>query len=114
MSTDLALKSLERYAVAEKAVLDHIEENKQLFDAHQQLVLRMMDARSALEDAVIESKEGVSDGIFTVTLVPQPSYLDTEAVKKMIGEGGSIDKVGLEAMITSSARAPRVSISKRK
>ena len=63
--------ALEKFTSAKQAIIDHIEQNKSVFEAHERLVGRLIDAENDLRDAVAEAGKGVSNADYTVTCTPQ-------------------------------------------
>lgn len=62
---------LDNYTNAKHAIEDHIEKHKDVFNAHQQIIFRLIDAENALRDAVSETGEAVSNGEYRVTITQQ-------------------------------------------
>ena len=65
-----ATSLLGAYANAVAAVEDHIEANKKTFEDHARLTNTVVDLRGKIEDAVAETGEGVSSGIYSVIVIP--------------------------------------------
>lgn len=111
MSTQNAL---ERYTVAKEKVEAHIEDNKAVFDTHQKLVMSLIDAENELRDTVSESREGVSNGKYTVSYLPQTqTWADIETIDQMIATG-LIKKELREKIVMTQERPARISIKENK
>ncbi len=103
--------ALDKYTQAVGQMESHIELNKSVFDQHQQLVFRVMDAENELRDAVAIAGAGVSDGIHSVTITPQTqTYADIETLNA--SHGKLLTDELLKNIIKTQARPARISISK--
>lgn len=87
MSIDLLLKNYED-AISRRD--QHIKENKGVFDEHQNIVFRVMDAENALFDEVAMNKYSKETVVATgekykVVYIPQKQeVIDREMIAKMI------------------------------
>jgi hypothetical protein len=104
--------ALDRYTKAcEDRDLD-IAQNKAVFDKHEQIVMRIIDAENELRDVVAEEKLSFSNGSFNVTFTPQTqTYGDIEALDRLIADG-NIDKKFREALVKTISRPPRITIAR--
>lgn len=76
---------LENYTAAVQARNDHIAQNQQVFDAHQQIVFRVIDAENALRDAVAESGEPVQNSEFAVKITEtEQQVCDFDALAELV------------------------------
>lgn len=113
---------LDRFIAAREAVLESVEKNKAVFDAHQALVMRLMDAENDLRDeaALAEGlKKGeptvlASQGGYSVTATPvEQTWADIDELDRAIAEGQATNE--LRARIVKTQQRPtRVSISSPK
>lgn len=104
--------ALEKYTKAVEKRDAHITENKAVFDAHEKIVMDIIDAESDLRDAVAESKEGVSNTEFTVTITPQTqTFVDIEQLDKFVADG-SMSKEMRDLAVKTEERPPKISIRK--
>ena len=96
-----------------QAVEDHIESNKGVFDAHQKLVMNVIDAENALRDSAAEAGTGVSNGAYTVSVVPQTQEVWDEertlSALRVTKEGAIAAK-----LLQVNQRPPRITISKNR
>lgn len=105
--------ALEKYTLAKQAIDSHLAANKPVFDAHQKLVMTLMDADNELRDAVAESGSGVSNPEFTVTVTPQTQEVWDEDLT--LGALGINKEEGIRrGLIKINERPPRISISENK
>ncbi len=105
--------ALERYSAAVGQLKAHAEFNKPVFDTHQQLVYKVMDAENDLRDAVAEAKTGISNGIHVVNYTPQTqTYADIETLDKMIGQ--MLTKEARDQIVKTVERPARVTIGEVK
>ncbi len=62
--------ALDRYTRSVEARNEHLEANRAVFEAHEKLVMNVIDAENDLRDQVSEAKEGVKNADFEVVLTP--------------------------------------------
>jgi len=99
-------KALEKYATAVAAVKEHSEANSAVFQAHQELLFKVMDAENELRDAVAEDGTGISNGLYNVTVTPQEQVVvDTEKLKTILTSEKYAE------IVTVNQRPARVMIS---
>lgn len=80
--------ALNEYTAAMKDLNKHLEQNKSVFDTHQNFVFRVMDAENALRDSVSMSKRDISNREFEVKYRPQTMiYGDVDVLNDMIAKG---------------------------
>lgn len=103
---------LDNYTAAVHARDAHIEANNAVFSAHEQIVLRIIDAENALRDAVAVSKEPVSNGEFKVTITPQESEVtDIAKIDELVNLG--VLSYGTRAQIVKMQKRPdRITITR--
>lgn len=108
----------------------HIEDNKAVFDAHEKIVMDIIDADNDLRDAVTEDFEslveqaktnkeikpaadaGLFNGAFKVTVTPQTqTWGDIEELDKLVAEG-TISKEVRDRVVKTQNRPPKISITK--
>lgn len=93
------------------AIEENIKDHKDIFDAHERLVMQAIDAENALRDAVADAGEGVSNGLYTVTFTPQTQTIfDEEKILAQVGMSKDV-AVGM-GLITVNQRPPRITIGK--
>lgn len=98
-----------KFASAKAAVAEHIEANKPVFNAHQNLVMNLIDAENELRDAVAESDTGISEGTVTVTREPQTQVvLDEEKILATLGI--TREQAVERGLIQINQRPPRITI----
>ena len=79
------MNQLEKYTKAKEAVEAHIEDNKEIFDAHQKLVFALMDAENELRDQVAIDKKNINNGEYRVVVTPKSQTVyDEEKLLKAI------------------------------
>ena len=101
---------LDNYTNAKRAIEDHIEKNRAVFDAHQHIVFRVIDAENALRDAVAETGEAVSNGEYRVTITPQENEVcNFEKLDELIATKQISDIRNL--IVQKNVRPPRITIS---
>ncbi len=102
---------LDACTATREAIESHILANEGVFKSHQALVMRDVDARNALMDAIAESgeTENISNGKDKVTITPQTQTVyDEEKIRKaLIGNPGLLFEV-----IKIQKRPSRIVISK--
>jgi hypothetical protein len=105
-----AIQALEKYTKVVEERNKYIESNKAVFDTHEQIAMRIIDAENELRDAVADEKAGVQNESFTVRHVAQTqTYADIEVIDQMVA-GGKIT-AGMRAEIVKTVDRPaRVSI----
>ena len=99
--------SLEKYTQAIERRNAHIEANKNIFNAHEQIVMQVIEAENELRDAVAEANAGVSNGEYTVTIEPQARRQYNEEKMKQYLSGPQFAEV-----VNDIQRPPRISIRK--
>jgi len=70
--------ALEKYTQAFEALNDHKVANQGVFEAHQNLLMRLMDAENELRDLVAEDEQGLENSKIKVTVVPQTQRMYSE------------------------------------
>ncbi|MGZ8880290.1 MAG: hypothetical protein ACXW1N_08255 [Halobacteriota archaeon] len=101
---------LDNYTNAKHAIEDHIEKHKDIFNAHQQIVFRLIDAEEALREAVDETGEEVSNGEYRVTITPQENEVcNFEKLDELIATKQIPDIRNL--IVQKNVRRPRITIS---
>lgn len=110
-------EALERYTSAVEALKDHIKETHQLFDAHQRLVQKKIDAENDLRDAADEEYRAepwsgpLSNGIFKVTVAKQDQvYADIETLDAFVKQGVISPEVRNQ-IVKTQERPLRISIT---
>lgn len=104
--------ALEKYTKLVEKRNEHIKANKTVFDDHEKIVMDIIDAENDLRDAVAESKEGVSNAEFTVTVTPQKQvWADIETLDKFVASG-NITKEMRDMVVKTQDRPPKISIKK--
>lgn len=105
--------ALQRYAQTVRAIKEHIQANSSVFNAHQNLVLAEMDARSDLEDAAVGEEETLSKepllahGFRVVVMPQEQTVFDEEKIAAIEKEKGI-------TLITKQKRPARVVVSELK
>lgn len=95
---------LNAYSNTVDAIKLHVEENKAVFDAHQKLVMRQIDADAVLRDAAVVTGS-LSNGRHDVTVTPQTmTYGDVEAIDDLIAHG--LISPGLRDRIVKTIERP--------
>ena len=104
---------LEKFTEAKEKVEAHIEDNKPVFNAHQKLVMSLIDAENELRDAVAESKEGVTNGKYTVVCTPQEQVVFDEE-KTLSALRVSREGALAAGVLVRNQRPPFISIKENK
>lgn len=98
--------ALQKYANAIEERNEHLEQNKSVFEAHQRIIGKIIDAENELMDAVAESGSGIENGLYKVTITPQTQKVyDDEALSKLL-QPEEVDQVVKEV-----TRSPKISIT---
>ena len=101
--------ALQRYSKIKDELNDHINQNKPIFDAHEKIVMRLIDAENELRDAVAESGQSIDNGLIRVNVVPQTQTVyDEEKLLTAL----RVSKEGAIAagIIQINQRPPRITI----
>lgn len=108
-----AANALDKYSSAVKELKAHISENKPVFDAHEKLTFRVIDAENELRDAVAEAGAGVSNDSHSVIIEPQTQVIaDIEVIDKLIQAGKIL--VSRDEIVKTNQRPPRITISEQR
>jgi len=103
--------TLENYTKAMEELGNHQHANKAVFDAHQALVMRVIDAENALRDEVAVTKTGVQNDHYQVIVKPESqTFADIEAIDQMFNSGLAITKENRSQIIKTVERAVRIII----
>lgn len=105
------LTLLDRYTQAVEDRDRHIEANKAVFDTHQQIVMRIIDAENDLRDIISQTKEGVENGSYKVIVTPQTQVAYDEE-KILLNLGVTRETAVGKGIITDQERPARVVIRK--
>jgi len=109
-NTERADAALIAYTSAMDALKGHQEDNKEVFDAHQKLVMNVIDAENVLRDEVAELKESVSNGQYRASYTPQSqTYADIEEIDRAVSQGIITQEVRSQIVKTVD-RAARITI----
>jgi len=101
--------ALQKYSNVKDELNNHINQNKSIFDAHEKIVMKLIDAENELRDAVAESGQGLNDGLNIVTVTPQTQTVyDEEKILSAL----RVSKEGAIAagLIQINQRPPRITI----
>jgi hypothetical protein len=106
--------SLSKYSKAVQAVKDHQEKNREVFDAHKNLLMQVIDAEGELRDAVAENGASISDESTKVTVTPQTqTWADIPTIDALITQG-KISATLRTEIVKTQQRPPRITISEVK
>lgn len=98
--------ALQKYTDAIEERNEHLAQNKGVFDSHERIVMKIIDAENELKDAVAEDGKGVENGLYKVTITPQTQKVyDDEVLCKLL-QPDEVDKVVKEV-----TRSPKISIT---
>jgi hypothetical protein len=102
--------ALSNYTNAVQAVRDFESTHDEVFKQHRDLGIRVVDARSALDDAAVESGESFDNGLFKVTVTPQKMTTYDEG--RILGKLGISREMAIDAgLIKDVDRPARVNVS---
>jgi hypothetical protein len=125
---------LENYTKAVQTVKNHIEDNKEIFDAHQKLVMSVIDTENELRDAIAERvtaleadtseagiqalnefvRTGAMNGSYKVTATPQTqTWADIEELDKEVSSG-RMSKETRDRIVKTQKRPAKISITELK
>lgn len=106
-----AEQSLEKYGNAVRAMKDHQEDNKAVFEAHKKLMFNVIDAENEVRDAAAEAGVGVENGAYRVVVTPQTqTFADIEELDRAILEGKATQELR-NRIVKTNTRPPRITIS---
>lgn len=106
-------KSLEKYTKAFEALEDHRQKHIGIFDAHQALVLTLIDAENELRDDVAEGGVGIENTDFKVTITPQTQvFADVEEVDKLVKDKLISPEIRAK-IVKTNQRPPKISIKRK-
>jgi len=104
--------ALAKYTAAMAQLKSHIASNQGVFDTHQQIVFKVMDAENELRDAVAEAGVGVRNNDYKVTITPQTqTWADIEEIDRIFENTGKVDKSQRDQIVKTQPRPPRISIT---
>lgn len=85
---------LENYIAAYNALQNHKEANAEVFKAHEQILMRFIDAENELRDYVAITKQPETSGAFSVTVEEQKQEVYDE--EKVLGALGVTKQAAIE------------------
>lgn len=110
------MSKIDNYTAAVNAIENHKEDNKSVFDAHQTLLFRLIDAENELRDdaaarhASDEAYTGETNGSHRITVTPQTqTFVDIEKLDAMVASG-RISKEIRDELVQTNTRPPRITI----
>ena len=102
--------SLEKYTRAKQAIVDDIEDHKDVFARHERIVGQFIDAENELRDDAAAEGKGIENGMYKVTVIPQTQEVfDEDATLKALGmtKADAIEK----GILKVNKRPPHISIT---
>lgn len=105
--------ALDNYAKAVSALERHKEQNSTVFEDHQELVFRVIDAENLLRDEVAMAKSGVENNEYNVTCTPETqTFGDIEEIDKLVA--AKLISPEIRAKIVKTVDRPaRITIKKK-
>lgn len=98
--------ALQKYTNAIEERNEHIAQNKPVFDAHERIINKVIDADNELRDAVAEDGKGIENGLYKVTITPQTQKVyDDEMLSKLL------QPEELAQVVKEVTRSPKISIT---
>lgn len=98
--------ALQKYANAIEERNEHIAANKSVFEAHERIVFRILDAENELRDEVAMANQGVENGLYKVTITPQTQKVyDDEVLSKLL------QPEEVSQVVKEVTRSPKISIT---
>lgn len=102
--------ALEKYSNVYAELKQHQKDNQSVFTAHQNIVLRLIDAENELRDAVAEAGAGISNADHVVTHTPQTqTWADIEVLDRMVADG-KLNADLYKEIVKTQNRPPRITV----
>lgn len=107
-----AESSLDLYTQAMNDAENFKDQHTEIFNRHNGLVLRIIDAENALRDDVATEKQGVTNGQYRVTYTENvQTFADVEVLQAMVAND-EITEEQYEKIVKTVPRPPRINVSK--
>lgn len=102
--------ALEKFTSATNALKDYQDKHEEIFAEARRLGMLIIDAENELRDDVAEAKEGVSNGAFKVSYVPQTqTWADIDVIDEYVFIG-TLKKEDRDRIVKTQDRPGRITI----